>query len=869
MLRKLIISIIVLTIGISVNGQQKKIKTHTGHEQLTETSPHARIKTRIVRKEQTIRKNNRELTAKTFSNSSKSTLWDVQFGHNVEIGSGVETNGYYNYVSQWNNDTIYVYNMNGTPFGKNKISVTGIRDMAFDGTYFYGSNASNVIYKMDFTNFVVIDSIVCPAYVSVRHIAFDSNNSGFWVGDWDSDIYLVNNSGQVINTLSATNHNLYGMYGSAYDNFTTGGPYLWLFDQGGMSGCDIVMLQISTGKVTGIIHNCTEDVASDLMDPIAGGLFIKQNLISGTVTLGGLVQRQRIFGYNLATLVANNDVGVEDVLSPILQTGCTLGSNETISIKLRNYGLNSASNITAHMNLNGQNYSFNVPGTLNRFETYDVTFQGTYNFSQPNAYKMKFYTTYNSDLNNSNDTGFYTVITGNGLASVDVFTDDYPDETYWEFYNNFTYDLYGTSWVMDAATLNSTEMCVDTTKCYGFTIYDAYGDGILAPGYYEIFFDGNSVLMDDDFTGLFEEVPYIGHCDYADVGVAGVLAPVSACLLGTEEMVSVLVKNYGTQPAANPDVVLEINGNIYSEPLGDTLNSQEETTFYFSNLQDLSGYGIYNMKLYTTLSGDMNVYNDTSIYTVENYFPSSMPYQVNFEDDVVNEKLLVEDENMDYFSWALYNTGGVTNSSCAVYAFNPNEPANDWLYSKCIEFLTGNQYTLSFYTKAQSSGYPEKLKVHICQAPSAAAAFTQPLINLGQITDTTYTLNTVSFNVDDIGSGYYYLGFNVYSDLGAWNLYLDNISVTGPAGIQNPATEDLFNIYPNPAHNTLTVDRISPYNTKGTYSITLTDMQGRVLLNDMLDSFSKNLNISALSDGMYFIRIGNEVNSYFSKFIKK
>jgi len=452
---------------------------------------------------------------------------------------------------------------------------------------------------------------------------------------------------------------------------------------------------------------------------------------------------------------------------------------------------------------------------------------------------------------------------------VDVYTDDYPNETYWELYNNFTYDLYGTSWVMDAATLNSTEICVDTTKCYGFTIYDAYGDGILAPGYYEIFFNGNSVLMDDDFTGLFEEVPYIGHCDYADVGVAGVLAPVSACLLGTEEMVSVLVKNYGTQPAANPDVVLEINGNIYSEPLGDTLNSQEETTFYFSNLQDLSGYGIYNMKLYTTLSGDMNVYNDTSIYTVENYFPSSMPYQVNFEDDVVNKKLLVEDENMDYFSWALYNTGGVTNSSCAVYAFNPNEPANDWLYSKCIEFLTGNQYTLSFYTKAQSSGYPEKLKVHICQAPSAAAAFTQPLINLGQITDTTYTLNTVSFNVDDIGSGYYYLGFNVYSDLGAWNLYLDNISVTGPAGIQNPATEDLFNIYPNPAHNTLTVDRISPYNTKGTYTITLTDMQGRVLLNDMLDSFSKNLNISALSDGMYFIRIGNEVNSHFSKFIKK
>lgn len=824
-------------------------------------------KGKMTRNEQQVRK----FSDKPFQAIDKSinSMWDVQFKRDVEIGSGVETNGFFYYVSQWNTDTIYTYNMNGTLFNKFRISVTGIRDMAFDGSYFYGSNASNKIYKLDFTNQQVIDSITLPSYISVRHISYDNNSNGFWVGDWDTDIYLVNYAGQVVNTISATNHELTGMYGSAYDNFTTGGPYLWVFDQNYWTGCDIIMIHIPTGKQTGIIHDCTQDVASDLMDPIAGGLFIRQNFIQGTVTLGGIIQRQRIFGYDLATLVANNDVGVEDVISPILSSGCTMSSNETIKIKLRNYGLNSVSNFSAHMNINGQVHNVNIPFTLNRFETYEVTFPGSFNFSQPNVYKMKFWTTYNLDQNTANDTGYYRIITGNGLATVDVYTDDYPGETYWELFNNFTYDLYGASWYLDESTLNSQDMCVDTTKCYGFTIYDAYGDGIFAPGFYEIFFNGNSVYYDDDFSGLFEEVPFIGQCDYADVGVVGVLEPVSACFLGTDEVVSVIVKNYGTQTVTNAEVVLEINGNTFSEPLTDTLQSLEETTFYFSNLQDLSSFGAYNMKLYTTLNGDMNIFNDSVFFDVDNYFPSTMPYAVNFEDETQNERLLVEDENMDYFSWALYNTGGVNNSSCAVYAFNPNEPANDWLYSKCIEFLSGNQYSLNFYARAQSPTYPEKLKVHLCQAPSAAAAFTQPLIDLANITDSAYALHTVSFNVDDIGSGFYYLGFNAYSDLGAWNLYLDNINVTGPAGLNNPSFSDLFNVYPNPASDFLYVSVVSPFNNKGHFAVTITDMQGKVLINDVLNNKGTALNIQSLAHGMYFIRIEDNDNTYVSKFIKQ
>ncbi|HQP16764.1 MAG TPA: hypothetical protein PLB59_12440, partial [Bacteroidales bacterium] len=104
-------------------------------------------------------------------------IWDVQFAHNVTIGSGIETDGSHFYVSQWNLDSIFVFNLNGTAAGKFKLPVTGIRDLAYDGTYFYGSDASNIIYKMNFNTYQIADSIVCPSYINVRHIAYDNVNN--------------------------------------------------------------------------------------------------------------------------------------------------------------------------------------------------------------------------------------------------------------------------------------------------------------------------------------------------------------------------------------------------------------------------------------------------------------------------------------------------------------------------------------------------------------------------------------------------------------------------------------------------------------------------------------------------------------------
>ena len=105
MIKKIILWVIVLTMGITVYGQQKKTKAPAGTEKKPAAVTGTQAKKNIERHEKKVRKFDKEWEANA-GHKTKSTMWDVQFKHDVEIGSGIETNGFYYYVSQWNNDTI-------------------------------------------------------------------------------------------------------------------------------------------------------------------------------------------------------------------------------------------------------------------------------------------------------------------------------------------------------------------------------------------------------------------------------------------------------------------------------------------------------------------------------------------------------------------------------------------------------------------------------------------------------------------------------------------------------------------------------------------------------------------------------------------
>ncbi len=226
-------------------------------------------------------------------------IWDLQFSYDVDTPSGLtgmagaETDGTYLYGTKWAGTEIVKFDLQGNFIETFTIpGVSALRDLAYDGTYFYGSNASDYIWEMDFDTQTLISTITTPG--SVRSIAYDSDLDGFWYNNFSTDLHFVDRTGALQNTIATPP----SMYGCAYDNFTSGGPYLWIFTgtSSGL-GCQIEQYDLNTLTLTGETHS----VSGDLGAYIAGGLFLEANLIPGKITLGGLAQGSPglLFGYEI------------------------------------------------------------------------------------------------------------------------------------------------------------------------------------------------------------------------------------------------------------------------------------------------------------------------------------------------------------------------------------------------------------------------------------------------------------------------------------------------------------------------------------------------------------------------------------------
>lgn len=239
-------------------------------------------------------------------------MWDLQLSFSAEVGSGsvytagCEFDGTYFYSPDFNGPNFYQYDIGGNYVSSFTITgVSSIRDMAYDGQYMYGGANAYSIYQMDFTTHTLIGTIAAPD--TVRDIAYDSANDGFWIAGWATDLYLVGRDGTVMQTIP--NPGLTSMYGFAYDAISPGGPFLWIFDQVDGTQQMINQLDIASGQLTGVTH----DVNVDLNNAgIAGGMFLTTDFVTGKLTLGGLSQASpdMIFCYDIGDVSANHPPAV-------------------------------------------------------------------------------------------------------------------------------------------------------------------------------------------------------------------------------------------------------------------------------------------------------------------------------------------------------------------------------------------------------------------------------------------------------------------------------------------------------------------------------------------------------------------------------
>ncbi|MBU2650940.1 MAG: T9SS type A sorting domain-containing protein [Bacteroidetes bacterium] len=240
---------------------------------------------------------------------SQRDQWDVQFNFPLAVNdgeAGAESDGNYLYTAKWNGSSFYRYGIDGSLVGEFSIAgVERIRDLAYveNGGLMYGSDATDRLFIMDFNSVLPADSIVIPDIA--RALAYDHDQDVFYANNWSTDIMVIERlTGALVNSFPVGAYGNY--YGFAYDDWSSGGPYLWGFSQSG-SGAELVQIALPEGIETGFVMDLS--FLSTAGTGIAGGLFTQSGLIPDKVTIGGVIQNDVFFGLELCNTGINFFLG--------------------------------------------------------------------------------------------------------------------------------------------------------------------------------------------------------------------------------------------------------------------------------------------------------------------------------------------------------------------------------------------------------------------------------------------------------------------------------------------------------------------------------------------------------------------------------
>ncbi len=326
--------------------------------------------------------------------------FDLQFEYPVGVGggeAGIEADANYIYTSKWNGTDFYRYDYDGTYVGSFAIPGAGqIRDLAYDGTYFYGGQGSSTVYIMDFVGQTLIGQFSAPT--AVRAIAWDDGEEGLWANNWSTTITLFDLQGAVLGTIPNAGDESF--YGFAYDHQ---GPYLWGYGQSGLNNNQLYKYALPSGSLE-LTHDVFPMLSLVASGDIAGGLAFQPDIVTGFNTLLGLVQNVCLWGIEMGnTTLFDIDVGVSSIVSP--NSGVNLGSSEPVVIKIKNHGVNSVSNIPWSVNMTGQgSASFNgtYSGSLAPGADVEISV-GTVNLSAYGTYNFEACTSLSGDQNPGND----------------------------------------------------------------------------------------------------------------------------------------------------------------------------------------------------------------------------------------------------------------------------------------------------------------------------------------------------------------------------------------------------------------------------------------------------------------------------------
>jgi len=128
--------------------------------------------------------------------------------------------------------------------------------------------------------------------------------------------------------------------------------------------------------------------------------------------------------------------------------------------------------------------------------------------------------------------------------------------------------------------------------------------------------------------------------------------------------------------------------------------------------------------------------------------------------------------------WHTYNNSTYARSGSifARYNYSSSYPADTWFFTGSLSLNAGSTYNLSFWYRARSSTWEERMEVYICTGQTSADT-----VAGGQLWDNNNIVNITYLEANESFSppstGIYYIGFHCYSLAYKYDLCVDDITI--------------------------------------------------------------------------------------------
>ncbi|HSI89701.1 MAG TPA: T9SS type A sorting domain-containing protein [Adhaeribacter sp.] len=361
-----------------------------------------------------------------------------------------------------------------------------------------------------------------------------------------------------------------------------------------------------------------------------------------------------------------------------------------------------------------------------------------------------------------------------------------------------------------------------------------------------------------------------------DVGISAITSPNSVCGLTAQEVVTVVITNFGTLPQSNIPVSYTINnGTPVTATYAGPLAPGASFTYSFATTADLSASGGYSIVASTSLTGDAVASNDAVTKLVANALIATLPAGLNFE---------TPQQGVAAFKIE-------TNSNSRVY--EDAGAAFTGTKGMIMDGIAGGGWTMPVGVLDPWTSNPNHFSAaYACFSPAGGAATDSLwlIFDLKQLFKTANANTNLRITVNGQQEGpTYNPPFNPATDPIVWRTIkvdltayknLQNIELgiessvmeeydngNGPAnlidnvrivrrvvtGLKSDVLASQLNVFPNPSAGTFTVSL--PQHE--TFNLEVTDLTGKVIKTQQA-SGKTQLELNGTAKGIYLLKVSGK-----------